>query len=378
MSATHTNIPEAPVLIERAGRLGRIRLNRPKAINSLTLDMVRRISAALDDFEADPRVVAVLITGKGERGFCAGGDIRALYDSGRATAALALTFWREEYVLNARIKNFSKPYVAVMDGITMGGGVGLSAHGSHRIVTERTRLAMPETGIGFFPDVGGSWLLAHSPGEIGTYLGLTGEQIGASDAIYAGLADAFVSTFRLESFVTSLETLPAEAESDHINAILARFSERISPTPIHENRTEIDHAFAGDQMESIIAALAASGTEFGTKTHATLLAKSPTSLKIALRLIRRAKESTSLEECLDREFAAVHKVIAGSDFYEGVRAAVIDKDNKPVWSPARLDQVSDSDIAAYFGTVSEPIFRTDPARKGENQHGQNDRVHRPR
>lgn len=378
MSAANTNIRDDPVLVERAGRLGRIRLNRPKAINSLTLDMVRIISAALDDFEFDPQIAAVLITGEGERGFCAGGDIRALYDSGRAGTALALTFWREEYVLDARIKNFPKPYVAVMDGITMGGGVGVSAHGSHRIVTERTRLAMPETGIGFFPDVGGTWLLAHSPGEIGTYLALTGERINASDAIHARLADAFVPRSALAGVVASLETLPAEAASDHINAILARFSERISPAPIQENRAEIDHAFAGDRMERIIAALASSGTEFGNKTQATLLAKSPTSLKIALRLIRRAKESTSLEECLDREFTAVHKVITGHDFYEGVRAAVIDKDNKPVWSPARLDQVSDSDIEAYFGATPEPIFRTAPACEGGNHHDQSDRVHRPR
>jgi enoyl-CoA hydratase len=359
MSATDAIIQGAPVLIERAGSLGRIRLNRPKALNSLTLDMVRSISAALDDFEGDPHVAAVLITGEGERGLCAGGDIRALYDSGRAGTTLAETFWREEYVLNARIKNFPKPYIAVMDGITMGGGVGLSAHGSHRIVTERTRLAMPETGIGFFPDVGGTWLLGRSPGEIGTYLGLTGEQIGASDAIYAGLADVFVPTSALAGLVDALETLPTGAGGDRVKKILEPFALPVEPTPIQEKRAEIDRAFAADEIETILASLGQSDTEFAGKTRATLLSKSPTSLKLTLRLIRLARASSGLEDCLEREFAAGRKMFTGRDFYEGVRAAVIDKDRNPRWSPARLDEISDRDVDAYLTAAPEPVF---PAR----------------
>ncbi|HWL18231.1 MAG TPA: enoyl-CoA hydratase/isomerase family protein [Bradyrhizobium sp.] len=361
MSVTDSAIQETPVLIEQAGSLGRIRLNRPKALNSLTLDMVRRIADALDQFEADPRIAAVLITGAGERGLCAGGDIRALYESGRAGTTLGETFWREEYVLNARIKNFPKPYIAIMDGITMGGGVGLSAHGSHRIVTDRTRLAMPETGIGFFPDVGGTWLLAHGPGEIGTYLGLTGEQIGAADAIYAGLADVCVPISALPGLVQALETLPAGAGGDRVTLILEPLALPAGPAPLQERRAEIDQAFAADEIETILASLARLDTEFAHKTRATLLSKSPTSLKLTVRLLRLARASTSLEDCLEREFAAGRRVFSGHDFYEGVRAAVIDKDRTPRWSPASLDAVGDSDVDAYLIAAPEPVF---PARSG--------------
>ncbi|MDR3440514.1 enoyl-CoA hydratase/isomerase family protein [Telmatospirillum sp.] len=350
---------ETPVLIDRTGALGRLRLNRPQALNSLTLDMVRRISQALDHFEKDPDIAAVLVTGEGDRAFCAGGDIRALYEAGRAGEALPETFWREEYALNARIDRFPKPYIAVMDGITMGGGVGLSSHGSHRIVTERTRLAMPETGIGFFPDVGGTWLLGHGPGEIGTYLGLTGEQAGASDAIYAGLADTFVPSQDLGGLTEALTALPAGIPDDAVTALIERFAKPVEPTPMQEDRAEIDRIFKGERIEEIVVALEQSASEFLLKAHRTILAKSPTSLKLTLRLLRLARTSASLEECLEREFAAGHKVIAGHDFYEGVRAAVIDKDRNPHWSPSRLEQVSDSDIEAYLSAATEPVF---PAR----------------
>lgn len=349
------------VLIEKAGTLGRIRLNRPKALNSLTLDMVRRISGALDSFEQDANVAAVLITGEGERGLCAGGDIRALYDSGRAGSDLAATFWREEYVLNARIRNFPKPYVAVMDGLTMGGGVGLSAHGAHRLVTERTRLAMPETGIGFFPDVGGTWLLARSPGEVGTYLGLAGEPIGAADAIYAGLADLCVPTANLGALVDALQALPAPAENERVRSAIAPFAVDPGPVPLRDDRAAIDGAFAAGDVTTILATLAQSHTAFARKARTTLLAKSPTSLRLTLRLIRLGRTSGSLEQCLEREYAAALHALAGHDFYEGVRAAVIDKDRNPRWSPDRLDEVGDGDIDAYLSAAAEPVF---PGRTG--------------
>ncbi len=355
-SAMDTNKQEFPVLTDSVGSLGRIRLNRPKALNSLTLDMVRRISEALDHFEEDPDVACVLITGEGDRGLCAGGDIRAIYDSGRAGADLAETFWREEYVLNARIKGLSKPYVAVMDGITMGGGVGVSAHGSHRIVTERTRLAMPETGIGFFPDVGCTWLLSRSPGEIGIYLGLTGEEIGASEAIYAGLADFFVPTPTLPDLIGALETLPAPAGGERVGRIVEAFTLPLTPTSLEANRAEIDRAFASDEIEIILAALAQSDAQFAKETRTTLLSKSPTSLKLTLRLLRLGRASASLEECLEHEFAAGHKIMAGHDFYEGVRATLIDKDHNPRWSPDKLDQISDADIETYLGAAPKPVF----------------------
>jgi enoyl-CoA hydratase len=356
MTATDTTTQEPPVLTDRAGSLGRIRLNRPQALNSLTLDMVRRISEALDRFEDDPDVAAVLITGEGERGLCAGGDIKAIYYGGRAGADLAAMFWREEYIVNARIKDFPKPYIAIMDGITMGGGVGVSAHGGHRIVTERTRLAMPETGIGFFPDVGGTWLLSHGPGEIGTYLGLAGEQIGASDAIYAGLADVFAPRANLPGLIHTLETLPTPPEGEQVRKIIDQFAQPTASTPLQESRAEIDQAFAFDKIELILAGLAKSGSEFTAKTRASLLSKSPTSLKLTLRLLRLGRLSANLEDCLEREFAAGRKIMIGHDFYEGVRAAVIDKDRNPRWSPDKLDQVSDADIEAYLGAAPEPLF----------------------
>ncbi len=204
---------EPTIIVQAEGSLGRIRLNRPRALNSLTLEMVRQIAEALDHFEGDARIAAVLLTGEGDRGLCAGGDIRAIYESGRSDGRLALAFWREQYTLDSRIAHFCKPYIAVMDGLTMGGGVGLSAHGSIRVVTERTHLAMPETGIGYFPDVGSTWLLSHAPGESGTYIGLTGEPIGAADAIFSGLADLCVPSANVAALISALGTAPPEKAS---------------------------------------------------------------------------------------------------------------------------------------------------------------------
>jgi enoyl-CoA hydratase len=348
---------EPAVLTSRKGSLGRISLNRPKALNSLTLDMVRMIARSLNDFEADPTVVAVLLTGEGDRGLCAGGDVRALYESGRAGNDLATTFWREEYLLNARIADYPKPYIAMMDGITMGGGVGLSAHGRHRVVTERTRMAMPETSIGFFPDVGGTWLLARAPGEFGTYLGLTGMHIGASDAIYAGLADVAVPATALSTAIGGLENLPPAANDHQVRQLLHAFSVETPPTPMQANFADINRAFASAHITSILTSLAGIDTEFARETRATLLSKSPTSLRLTLRLLRLARESSGLIECLEREFATTRHILAGRDFYEGIRAAVIDKDRKPRWSPSQLDEVRDEDIEAYLIPDAQSLFQ---------------------
>jgi len=356
MSNTGVLVDSAEILAETVGTLGHIRLNRPKAINSLTLEMVRAISGALDRFLADPAIASVLLTGEGERGLCAGGDIRALYDSGRAGTDLARTFWREEYILNARIKAYPKPYIAIMDGITMGGGVGVSAHGAHRIVTERTRLAMPETGIGFFPDVGGTWLLAHAPGDVGTYLGLTGEQIDGADAIYAGLADLFVPTLSVPALIDILKAIPRGSSNAEVRACLAGLAQPANAAALQAHRLDIDALFAFDNLEAILEALTRSTTEFAAKTRAKLLTKSPTSLKLTLRLLRLGRGSRSLEECLEREFAAGRQVLVGHDFYEGVRAAVIDKDRNPRWSPSRLEDVTEADIAAYVSPEAVPVF----------------------
>lgn len=356
MSATATVAGEQQVIVERSGSIGRLRLNRPRALNSLTLEMVRAMQEALDAFAQDPVIAAVLVTGEGERGLCAGGDIRVIYKSGRAGTDLAATFWREEFLLNAAISHFPKPYVVVMDGITMGGGVGISVHGSHRIVTERTRLAMPETGIGYFPDVGATWLLSRGPGEFGTYLGLTGESIGAADAIAAGLADVFVPSGELAALADALSALPAGSAPDQVGETLQRFSQPALPAALAANRPAIDRLFAFDSVEAIVAALQAEPGEFAQKTLDTLLSRSPTSLKLALRLLRLGRASSSLEECLERELGACARILSTPDFYEGIRAAVIDKDRNPKWSPGSLADVTDGMVDAYLEPPSPPLF----------------------
>ena len=338
------------VLVEAAGALGRIRLNRPKAINSLTLEMVQAIETALDRFESDPEIGAVLVTGEGERGLCAGGDIRALYDHGRDGFGVA--FFRAEYRMNARIARFKKPYIAVMDGITMGGGVGISAHGSVRIVTERTKMAMPETGIGFFPDVGGTWLLSRAPGETGTFIGLTGEPIGGADAIHAGFADSFVQSAKIPALIAALGAQPKSSGLADIRGLVQSFAENTAP-PLAAHRAEIDQAFAYDSVERIIAALIESGSEFAWKTISVLRQKSPTSMKVTLRLLRLARHDARLEDSLQREFAAAHTVLESDEFYEGVRAAVVDKDRNPKWRPATLAEVSPPMVDAYFGDAEQ-------------------------
>ncbi|MBV8926417.1 MAG: enoyl-CoA hydratase/isomerase family protein, partial [Bradyrhizobium sp.] len=213
-------VAEPDLIVRREGAAGVIRLNRPKAINAVTLEMFRDIDKALDAFEADPEVSALVLEGAGERGLCAGGDIRALYESSKLGGDLGKILWREEYILNARIAKFPKPYVAFMDGIVMGGGVGLSAHGRHRVVTDRTKLAMPEVGLGFFPDVGGTWLLSHSPGEIGTYFGLTGQTMSGPDAIYARFADAVVPAAKLPSLREALTKVRPGTTSSEIDTLI--------------------------------------------------------------------------------------------------------------------------------------------------------------
>jgi enoyl-CoA hydratase len=349
--------PEAaePVLVWRAGALARIRLNRPKALNSLTLPMVRTIGNALDVIEGDPSLAAVLVDGAGERGFCAGGDIRAVHDSGRAGDGVAEEFWRVEYDVNDRIARFKKPYVALMDGITMGGGVGLSAHGSHRVVTERTRLAMPETGIGFIPDVGGTWLLARAPGETGTYLGLTGLSIGPADAIFAGFADRCVPSEALGALALTLEEIQAGVTGDQVRAIVERFAKAADPAPLEGRRALIDRAFAFDDVPAILAALRSEGSDFAREAVATIEQRSPTSLVVTLALLRLARKSETLRACLDREYVAACQTLRGHDFYEGVRAAVIDKDRQPRWKPGTLGEVTPAMLEAHV-----PDLRASP------------------
>lgn len=347
---------QAPeVIVERQGAIGRIRLNRTRALNSLNVPMIRLIAAALTEFENDPAVAAVLVTGEGERGLCAGGDIRMIYESGRERPAEGAQFWREEFIVNSRISGYRKPYIAIMDGIVMGGGVGISAHGSHRIVTERTRLAMPETGIGYFPDVGATWLLPKAPGEFGTYLGLTGRDIVAADAVHARLADSFVTSQKLEALVTDLARLPATAGSADVDAVIARHSSEAPPTPLQHHLALIDRCFAFDTVEEILAALAADGSDFAKETLALLNSRSALSMKLTLDLLRAGRRSASLNECLEREYSATLGMLSNDDFYEGVRAAVIDKDRNPKWKVALAD-VTPEMLSRFTRKDHPPLF----------------------
>ncbi|UNK41000.1 enoyl-CoA hydratase/isomerase family protein (plasmid) [Shinella sp. H4-D48] len=321
------------------GALGRIHLNRPEALNSLNLDMVRKIAWEIEALESNPAVRAIALTGEG-RALCAGGDIKMIWQTGRTTPEAALAFWAEEYRLNARISHMRKPWLAVMDGICMGGGVGLSVHGSHRVVTERTRFAMPETGIGYFPDVGSTWTLARAPEHLGFWIGLTGASIGAADTIAASLADVMIPSEAVPGLLSDI------ASGRTVDAALDSYSVDPGASALKDNAALIDRIFRIENIAGIFAALRADGSDFAMATLAHLAGKSPTSLVLTLHLLREANGSTSLEDCLDREYAADATILAGHDFYEGVRAAVIDKDRAPVWSPARLEDVNQAALLA--------------------------------
>jgi enoyl-CoA hydratase len=348
---------EGDLIAQREGACGVIRLNRPKAINAVTLEMFRDVDKALDAFEADPAVSVILLEGAGERGLCAGGDIRALWESSKVKGDLGQILWREEYILNARIKKFPKPYVSFMDGIVMGGGVGLSAHASHRVVTDKTKLAMPEVGLGFFPDVGGTWLLSHSSGEIGTYFGLTGQTMNGPDAIHAGFADAVVPSAKLAALREALTNVRPGITSAEVKALIAGFATGETAGPVAAMEGRIDGWFAHDRMEDIVAALQRDGSELALSTLKTLNEKSPRGMVVTLKLLRLARASRSLEECLVREYRAALEVFASDDFREGVRAAVIDKDRNPKWSPPRIEDVTPEMVAPYFAEIGADELR---------------------
>ncbi|MGJ5043714.1 MULTISPECIES: enoyl-CoA hydratase/isomerase family protein [unclassified Bradyrhizobium] len=346
-----TEAIEGDLIIRREGSAGIIRLNRPKAINAMTLEMSMGIDAALDRFEGDPAVAIVVLEGAGERGLCAGGDIRGLYESSKTNGDLGKVFWRQEYIMNARIAAFPKPYVAYMDGLVMGGGVGLSAHGRHRIVTEKTKLAMPEVGLGFFPDVGGTWLLSRAPGELGAYFGLTGQTMNGPDAIHARFADAVVPTEKWPALREVLTKVRPGTLSIEIDRLIAGFATSETSGPVAAQQAKIDAWFAHDSMHDIFAALKADGSELALATLKTLQEKSPRGMVVTLELLRLARGAASLEECLVREYRAALEVFRSDDFREGVRAAIIDKDRNPRWSPPDVDQVTPDMLAPYLAEI---------------------------
>ena len=331
-----------PVLLERRGRLGVITLNRPRAINALTHEMVRLVLRALDEWEGDATVHTVAVTGAGERGLCAGGDVVALYEAAvRGPLEPAVEFWAEEYTMNARIAAYPKPVVAVQDGLVLGGGIGISSHASHRVVTERSRLGFPEVTIGFVPDVGGTWLLSRAPGELGTRLALTGASVGAADAIHVGLADHLVPSRSVPELLARLET----ADPDPVVAALAQDP---GPAPLATERELTDHAFAADSVVAILAALDADGGPTARELATTIRAKSPTALSVTLAALRRARGLGSLEEALAQEFRVSTRHLTAPDFVEGIRAQLVDKDRTPRWRPARPEEVPPSLVEEFF------------------------------
>ncbi|WP_316234689.1 enoyl-CoA hydratase/isomerase family protein [Bradyrhizobium sp. SZCCHNR1020] len=349
---------EGDLIVRREGSAGIIRLNRPKAINAMTLEMSLGIDAALDRFEADPDVAVVILEGAGERGLCAGGDIRGLYESSRAGGDLGKRFWRQEYVMNARIAAFPKPYVAYMDGLVMGGGVGLSAHGRHRIVTEKTKLAMPEVGLGFFPDVGGTWLLSRAPGELGTYFALTGQTMNGPDAIHARFADAVVPSEKWPALREVLTKIKPGTQSSDIEPLIDGVATGEASGPVAALQDRIDRWFAYDSMHDIVVALEQDGSELALATLKTLREKSPRGMVVTLKLLRLARKAGSLQDCLVREYRAALEVFRSDDFREGVRAAIIDKDRNPRWSPPDISQVTPEMLAPYLAEIGadELIF----------------------
>ncbi len=327
---------------------GLITLNRPKAINSLTHPMVNTISQVLTAWEHYDEIHAVVLTGAGERGLCAGGDLVMLHHSASADGSEARQFWYDEYVLNAQIGRFSKPYVALMDGIVMGGGVGVGVHGSVRVVTDTTKMAMPEVSIGLIPDVGGTFILSRAPGLLGLHAALTGAPFGAADAIAMGFADHFVHHDTLGEFKQALI-------ADGIDAALSAHAVEPPPSPLLAQRSWIDKCFAGETVEDIVAALRGHGSGPANDAANLIMTRSPVSLCVALEAIRRAAQLKTLEDVLRQEYRTSCACSRSHEFVEGTRALVIDKDRNPKWSPASLAAVTTADVEAYFAPADREL-----------------------
>jgi len=355
------------ILLGREGGLATLTINRPKALNALTLENYRRIDPALREWAEDPSVRAVVIRGAGDRAFCAGGDVRAVYEAGRGISGareLTAMFFREEYELIRTIHHFPKPYITIIDGITMGGGAGISVNGAYRVATERTLFAMPETGIGLFPDVGATRFLNRCPGHVGRYLGLTGARLDTADALYCGFATHFVKRERTEALLEDLGRTSPQAvdELGLTKACLDKFAADPEPAPLAVLQPVVDRCFAGDSVEAILDALALEAARGGEhsawaqEARANLLSKSPTSLKITLRQLTIGRDY-DLEAALTLEYRLTQHVMAAHDFYEGVRAILIDKDQKPRWHPATLAEVGDGMVDTYFAPIGDRELR---------------------
>ena len=351
-----TDTHDSDILFDAREGVARVTLNRPKALNAVTLEMLHRLERRLIAWSDDDGVAAVVIGGEG-RAFAAGGDIRRLYDTGRAGDPYPEVFFRDEYRVNRRIFHYRKPYVALMNGVTMGGGVGLSVHGSHRVVTENTVFAMPETGIGFFPDVGGTYFLPRLPGRLGLYMALTGARLGGADCLHAGIATHYVPSDRLAELERGLRARRpsgADVAEAHaaVSAEIGRLAENPPAAPVKDLRGQIDVCFAADSVEAVIARLRADGSGWAMKQVEIMLARSPTALKVAFEQVRRGA-ALDFDQALVLEYRMSQEFMRNPDFFEGIRAAILDKDQAPKWQPASLEQVTDEMVARYFAPIGQ-------------------------
>lgn len=334
------------VLVRVEGRVGRLTLNRPQALHALTTNICRLITQALLAWKDDPGVELVLLDHSGERGFCAGGDIRMLAESGAADGAAAREFFFTEYRLNHLLFVYDKPVVAVMDGVTMGGGVGLSAPARYRVATERTTYAMPETGIGLFPDVGGGWFLPRMPGHIGLWLALTGARIKAADCELVGMATDFIPQAQIEAFKAALIADPAAVET-----LLTEYEGDAGRPTLAQHQDEIDRIFGLESVDAIVAALEAAGTDWAREQLKVLATKSPQTMKVAFRQLRLGGAAKTFAENMAMEYRIGARVVRRHDFIEGVRAVIVDKDNAPKWSPATVSGVSEAMLDEIFAPL---------------------------
>jgi enoyl-CoA hydratase len=331
--------------------IGFVTLNRPKAINSLNQSMVSRLRAVLTDWEQDSSIDAVVLDGAGERGLCAGGDVVAIYHSARADGFQARRFWYDEYLMNGQIGRFPKPYVSLMDGIVMGGGVGVGAHANTRVVTDTTKMAMPEVGIGFIPDVGGAYLLSRAPGSLGLHAALTAAPFSGADAIALGFADHLVPHDRLDALTRAIA-------ADGVAQAIATYAVEPPPSELAAQRDWIDECYAGDTVADIVARLRAhakGGTGQAGDAADLIATRSPIALSVTLEAVRRAANLPTLEDVLAQDYRVSSAALRSHDLVEGIRAQLVDKDRNPTWSPATLEQVTAADVEAYFQPVEDEL-----------------------
>ncbi len=365
MEVLTTRTSSEQILSEVRNHIGIITLNRPAALNALSLDMIDALQIVFDRFARDPHIYAVLLRGAGEKAFCAGGDVRALYDSFKGSGTLHHEFFAIEYRLDYALHHYPKPYMALLDGITMGGGMGLAQSSNLRIVGDRTRIAMPEVGIGLFPDVGGSYFLSRLPGSLGLYLALTGNPIRAADALYAGLADMYLSPALIKDLEATLDTLVWSADpradvrqtlqalgATRSSGISTTTPEKIaSPLSLESLRPAIDRHFSKSTLSEILDSLStedrAEFCEWSAKTIKVMGNRSPTMMKVTLKQLQQGRH-LSLADCFRMELAMTRQCFLQGDFIEGVRALIVDKDNAPHWSPARIEDVPDTAVEAFF------------------------------